>query len=56
MKLDDKQNKEFNDVVRPVMKWISDNCHPHTHIVIDSINAELSEGVAAIHTEEYLHD
>lgn len=50
------KKQEFEDVVRPVMKWMAENTHPHTTIIIDSIHAELVEGVLAISTHEYLID
>lgn len=50
------QQQEFENVVRPVMKWLAENQHPHTHIIITSTDAELSEGVNAISTSEYLPD
>ena len=56
MKLTEEQVQEFNAAARPLIKWISTNCHPHTQIIIDSIHAELYEGVHVLHTEEYLKD
>jgi hypothetical protein len=53
----DKDKKiEFDAVVDPVIKWLNDNCHPHTSITIDSIRAELSEGVCVHHTTEHVKD
>lgn len=48
--------KTFEAVVKPVMEWMAKNKHPHMSIVIDSINAELLEGVEGVHTEEFLQD
>ena len=44
----------FNCVVAPVIKWLNDKSHPHAHIIIDSTKAELSEGICAVTTEEYI--
>ena len=47
------QQKEFEKITRPLIKWLNDNCHPHVHVVIDNSTAELSEGVCVFRTEEY---
>ena len=46
--------KEFEILARQMMKFLCDNCHPHTHVVIDCNTAELSEGVIAFQTDEYI--
>lgn len=56
MILTEEKRKEFEEVVKPVMKWLNENCHPHVHIIISTTNAELSEGVSAIHTMEFVKD
>jgi len=37
--------KEFERVVRPVIKFLNDNYHPHVQAVITPTSAELAEGV-----------
>ena len=56
MILSEQQRKEFEEVTRPLIKWLNDNCHPHTTIVADNTRAELLEGVCVFHTEEYWKD
>ena len=51
-----EQFKEFEKVVKPVMKWLNENCHPHVEITIESTRAELKEGTAAIKTLEFVTD
>lgn len=51
-----EQKEELEEIVDPVIKWLNDNCHPHTHLVIDSTRAELSEGVCAIQNEKHIKD
>jgi hypothetical protein len=41
------RREEFTKVVRPVMKWLCENHHPHTSIIIDGTNAQLLEGLAS---------
>lgn len=52
----EKQRAEFEELVRPVMKWMSENLHPHTKIIIEANVAELLEGDMVIQTNEYLID
>jgi hypothetical protein len=51
-----KTKVEFDELVRPLIKWIAENQHPHTKIVIDATSAVLWEGIMALSTEEYLVD
>ena len=51
-----KQFKEFEKVVKPVIKWLNENCHPHVEITIEPTRAELKEGIAAIKTMEFVKD
>ncbi|MDE2097545.1 MAG: hypothetical protein KGL39_09890 [Patescibacteria group bacterium] len=43
-------------VSRPVIEWLNKNFHPHVIVVINQTSAELSEGVIAFTTHEYLRD
>ena len=47
MILTEEQREDFFEIVKPVMKWLNDNCHPHVEITIDPIHAELKEGIAS---------
>ena len=38
------------------MEWLSNNCHPHTAVIIDVTNAELVEGIATVVTKEFVKD
>lgn len=51
-----ERQDEFESIVRPVIKWLAENQHPHTSLIITSTHAELVEGVRAISTSEYLPD
>lgn len=46
----------FEEVTRPVIKWLAQNVHPHHSVIIDSTHAELLEVRLAVSTEEYLQD
>lgn len=56
MKLTEEQRKEFEEVTRPVIEFLNNNCHPHSHIIIETDHAELSEGIYAYPTNDYIKD
>jgi hypothetical protein len=56
MKTQEERVAEFNELVRPLMKWMAENLHPHTKIIVEANNAELVEGCMAVRTDEYLVD
>lgn len=48
---------EFEEVTRPVMKWLNENCHPHHKVVIGPDTAELLEGkVCTGRITDYIKD
>lgn len=40
-----RKPKAFNEAVRPLIKWLAENHHPHTTIILTSTGAELVEGL-----------
>lgn len=46
----------FERAVKPVMKYLAENHHPHTKIIIDSNIAELVEGIKTVVTDEFIVD
>jgi hypothetical protein len=56
VELSKKDQDEFESVVSPVMKWLSENHHPHIHIVIESNCAQLFEGQKVFYSNEFLVD
>jgi hypothetical protein len=51
MNISKEKKESFEAVVEPVIKWLNDHAHPHTHIVINTSVAELSEGVCVMNTK-----
>lgn len=48
--------KTFEEVVKEVMKWLAENQHPHTTVIITATNAELVEGIKSVVTDEFIKD
>jgi hypothetical protein len=56
MILTEGQQKEFEDVTRPVIEWLNNNCHPHVNVIVCTTRAEFLEGIAGFTTFDYLKD
>jgi len=50
------EKQTFEQVVKPLMKWLSENKNPHTTAIVTSNVAELVEGVEVVNTDEFLID
>ena len=48
--------QEFEQLSKPLIKWLNDNQDPHTKIIIDCVSAEVVSGKMVIHTEEFIND
>ena len=42
------KNNSFDDVVRPVLKYLCENYHQHVSVIITPTTAELVEGIKSI--------
>ena len=57
MILSKEKLKEFEEVARPLIKFLNDNCHPHVSVIITTTSAELLEGVCSTgQIMDYVHD
>ena len=50
------KQERFEDAVKPLMKWLCENTHPHTKAIVTGNLAELVEGVENVHTNEFIVD
>lgn len=46
----------FEEAVEPLMKWLAENCHPHTCVIVDGGHAELFEGCKVHNTDRFILD
>lgn len=49
-----EQQEQMLIAATPLIQWLNENCHPHCHAHVDCVSVELSEGVAASRTEEFI--
>lgn len=47
---------EFEKAARPLMKYLNDNHHPMTKVIVDGTRAEAVEGLISFNTEDYIKD
>ena len=52
--VDKNSFEEFEELVRPLLKYLAENHSPHTSIIITNTSAEIVEGKLCFHTEDYL--
>jgi hypothetical protein len=48
--------RELEEIARPMIKWINDNCDPHATILIDCESVALSEGAVRVIVQDYIKD
>jgi len=51
-----KEERIFSEAVRPLMKYLAENHHPHTTCIVQNNKVELVEGLMTYHTEDYILD
>jgi hypothetical protein len=50
------KQETFEDAVKPLMKWLCENRHPHTTAIVTGNLAELVEGLESVKTDEFIVD
>jgi len=51
-----ERQQKFEEAVRPLMKYLAENHHPHTSVYVTSRETALSEFQLCLSTDEYLVD
>ena len=54
--LTEELNQTMLDAAKPLIKWMSDNCHPHCTAIVTACSVELTEGIAMCKRVEFLYD
>ena len=50
------ETNELLELIKPVVKYLNENHHPHTKIIIEPAWYELMEGIKSEIIEEYIVD
>ena len=56
MIIQEKQRKEFEELAKPLVKFLNENCHPHVTVIITPTSIELLEGLCAAPVTEFIKD
>lgn len=57
IKRDPKElHAEFNELARPLIKWLNDNYHPHAVAIIAVDSAAVMEGHISFSTDDFIKD
>lgn len=51
-----EEGSSFDDVVKPLIKWLNDNANPHSVVVVAVDGAVLYTGERSIVTDEFIKD
>lgn len=56
MILTKEQIADFEAASKPLIKWLNENCNPHTTVIVTPSSSEVMSGSAAIRCEEFIKD
>lgn len=56
MILSDSKTEKMLKAAKPLIKWMNENCHPHTKIIVTHNGVELLESISVAGTNEFLED
>lgn len=51
-----EKQQQFEEAAKPLLKYLSENHHPHTKVIVTSSSAELVESEMVFNTDEFLTD
>lgn len=56
MTITEEQREEMLEAAKPLIQFLNTHGNPHVYILVDTISAQLLEGIAVVRTLEYLKD
>jgi len=54
--MNEENRKKFEKLARPLIQFLNEHGHPHMHAMITTDSAEVSEGICAFSTDDYILD
>lgn len=52
--MNEENRKKFEKLARPLIQFLNEHGHPHMHAMITTDSAEVSEGICAFSTDDYI--
>lgn len=56
MILSKEKSDELLEALKPLLKWMNENCNPHTKVIVEQARVDLLDGVVGIPTMEFVKD
>lgn len=56
MNITKEQTKQFEEAVKPLIKFLSENFNPHVKVIVENNNAEIVEGVYNLRLDKFIND
>ena len=56
MILTKEQTAQFEEVVKPLMKFFAENFNPHVKVIVENNTAEFVEGSFIVKCDDYIPD
>lgn len=51
-----EQTQSFEQASKPLVKWLNENCNPHSKVIVVTNGAELVSGEHIAKIEEFIKD
>lgn len=52
----DRKRQDFEELARPLVKWLNENYHPHVVVHIEPTGAQLYEGIIGVPVMDFIKD
>jgi len=46
----------FTEASKPLVKWLNENCNPHSKVIVENDRAELVSGECMVKIDEFIKD
>jgi hypothetical protein len=54
--LTQEQIKQMEEASKPLIKFLNENCNPHTKVIVETDRSEIVSGLAMVKIEEFIKD
>ena len=51
-----EQIKQMEEASKPLVKFLNENCNPHTKVIVETDRSEIVSGLAMVKIEEFIKD
>lgn len=51
-----EEQEKLEEAMKPLMKYLAENHHPHVTAIVTANKAEILEGIGVVNTDEFIVD